>query len=46
MVEENVFGLGLDAGGLQIPLMAKMERVIEASPPAAPVVDLRQHSLF
>ena len=47
MVEENVFGLGLDVGGLQVPLMAKMARVAEAPLAApAPAVDPRQQSLF
>lgn len=47
MVEENVFGLGLDVGGLQVPLMAKMARMVQA-PPATPepAVDPRQLSLF
>lgn len=47
MDEENVFGLGLDVSGLQVPLMAKMAHVMQTSSPAtAPAVDPRQQSLF
>jgi len=47
MAEENVFGLGLDVSGLQVPLMAKMTPVIQASSTVpAPAVDPRQQSLF
>jgi hypothetical protein len=51
MLEANVFGLGLDVKECQVPLMAKMERVVSVEPVVSSTteqlqVDDRQMSLF
>ncbi len=51
MVEGEVFGLGLDVDGFQVPLMVKMERIEAPEQPqpsieAQQLVDERQLSLF
>lgn len=49
MIEADVFGFGLDVAGMQVPLMAKMTRMITAppkTPDEAPRYDDRQLSLL
>jgi hypothetical protein len=39
MVEGDVFGLGLDVGGMQVPLMVKMVRIAKSEQLAPAMVD-------
>lgn len=44
MTDDDVFGLGLNVAGMQVPLMAKMVRI--AKPQPASIVQPSQESLF
>lgn len=49
MIEGNVYGIGLDVAGLQVPLMVTMARISQVpqtTPTDAPAYDDRQLSLL